>query len=54
MSETTQEKPVQRLIRLVINLLVIVIVGIAAFLAWDRFRTGGTSVGASAPPVAEE
>ena len=42
MSETPQEKPIQRLIRLAINLLVIVIVGIAAFLAWDRFRPGQT------------
>jgi murein DD-endopeptidase MepM/ murein hydrolase activator NlpD len=38
MTETKQEKPIQRVIRLTINLLVILIVGIAAFLAWDRFR----------------
>lgn len=37
MSETTQEKPIQRVIRLAINLMVVVIVGIAAFLAWDRY-----------------
>jgi len=37
MTETKQEKSIQRVIRLAINLLVIFIVGIAAFLAWDRF-----------------
>ena len=37
MSETVQEKPIQRVLRLMINLLVIIIVGIAIFLAWDRF-----------------
>jgi murein DD-endopeptidase MepM/ murein hydrolase activator NlpD len=37
MTENTEEKPIQRVIRLTINLLVIIIVGIALFLAWDRF-----------------
>ena len=37
MTENTIEKPILRLMRLVINLLVIIIVGIAIFLAWDRF-----------------
>ena len=32
-----QEKPAQRMIRLIINFFVIVIVGVALFLAWDRF-----------------
>ena len=38
MSETAQEKSIQRVIRMAINLLVIAIVGIAVFLAWiDTF-----------------
>jgi murein DD-endopeptidase MepM/ murein hydrolase activator NlpD len=37
MTEQTPEKPIQRVIRQAVNVLVIVIVGIAVFLVWDRF-----------------
>lgn len=37
MTEQTTEKTSQRIIRLGVNLLVIGIVGLALFLAWDRF-----------------
>jgi murein DD-endopeptidase MepM/ murein hydrolase activator NlpD len=43
MTKTNQEKPIQRLFRLMINLLVVIIVGIAAFLAWDRFLQNPTT-----------
>ena len=54
MSKTVQEKPVQRVIRLVINLMVIAIVGIAAFLAWDRFlQNEDPATDVNEAPVAE-
>ena len=54
MSKTTQENTIQRVIRLVINLMVIVIVGIAAFLAWDRFlRNEDPDSNGDEAPVAE-
>ncbi len=60
-NEQPREKTAQRIIRLAVNLLVIVIVGIAVFLAWDRFLApergeaaqadDSTQVEASAPEV---
>ena len=50
MSETVQEKPIQRILRLMINLLVIIIVGIAIFLAWDRFLRVEEPVSAANEP----
>ncbi|HBX70264.1 MAG TPA: hypothetical protein DEH25_13030 [Chloroflexi bacterium] len=37
MTKETTEKNIQRITRLAVNLLVVIIVGIALFLAWDRF-----------------
>ncbi len=42
MTETTQEKPLQKVIRWIINLGVLLIVGAAVFLAWDRFFNRAT------------
>jgi LysM repeat protein len=52
MTETTQEKPIQRGLRLVINLLVLTAVGVALFLAWSRFlRTDNSLNLANEAPV---
>ena len=54
MSKTVQEKPIQRILRLMLNLLVIIIVGSATFLAWDRFlRVEEPASAASEPSVVE-
>lgn len=53
-TEKTAENPIQKIIRLMINLLVIVIVGIALFLAWDRFLNPGNNIDSvSASPETE-
>ena len=50
-TEQTQEKPLPRIIRLIVNLLVIIVVGIAIFLAWDRFlNPTNQSLSTSAAP----
>jgi len=41
MTDRTIERPIQRFIRLLIDLMVAVIVGVALFLAWDRFLYNG-------------
>ncbi len=43
MSTPTEERTGQRIIRFAVNILVVIIVGIAAFLAWDRFIHNGNS-----------
>jgi len=53
-SPQSQEKPVQRTIRLIINLFVIMIVGVALFLAWERFlKPEEASNSANAAPEIE-
>ena len=37
MSSSKKERTGLRILRFIINILVVLIVGIAAFLAWDRF-----------------
>jgi hypothetical protein len=54
MSEDKVQKPIQRVMRLVINFLVIFIVGVAALLAWDRLRPSAVKTDAiTEAPTAE-
>lgn len=56
MSEDKVQKPIQRVMRLVINFLVIVIVGVAALLTWDRLQPGAVKTDdiSAAPTVQTE
>lgn len=54
MSSPTKERPGQRVLRLTVNILVVFIVGIAAFLAWDRFINNGNTPNAVSESSTDE
>jgi murein DD-endopeptidase MepM/ murein hydrolase activator NlpD len=54
MNEENKERPVQKIIRFAVNILVVVVVAIAGFLAWDRFFNQADNPNAeNEPPVME-
>jgi murein DD-endopeptidase MepM/ murein hydrolase activator NlpD len=53
MSSTEKEQTGQRAIRILINILVVIIVGVAIFLAWDRFINNNTQTTSSESPTEE-
>jgi murein DD-endopeptidase MepM/ murein hydrolase activator NlpD len=54
MSEEIKERTVQKIIRFVVNILVVVVVAVAGFLAWDRlFNQENPQNSVYEPPIAE-